>query len=288
MSSSGVASSIKKKRKITSTSSSSSSAHSSLVENITQLPHDSIVAIADYLPKTSRALLAVALTAPSPSFRGRGTGEISEASRAIITSNKLSRQMPEIPMHNSAMARASKCDMEEYYNGDWDILDFTDIYYERTPTNRTTSRPYHYTSRGTYLPDKLTDDDVYAILICINAKHTLKKLRLSKSAKLVGNCLEPLRGSVVLEHITVGKQYDYSSYICSDRCSLSVLAVIPVLKSIIDSDDCSLRKLSLPRRWTDNKARNDPPLSDFLVKFNQMMLTKEVKCVKCEDCLTKQ
>ena len=90
MSSRVVASSIKKKRKITSTTTSSSHEPSSLIENITQLPRDSIVAIADYLPKTSRALLAVALTAPSPSFRGRGTGDISEASSAIVTSKKLS------------------------------------------------------------------------------------------------------------------------------------------------------------------------------------------------------
>ena len=77
MSSRGVTSSIKKKRKITSTTTSQSHEQpSSLIENITQLPHDSIVAIADYLPKTSRALLAVALTAPAPpSFFVEGVRE---------------------------------------------------------------------------------------------------------------------------------------------------------------------------------------------------------------------
>ena len=76
MSSPDVASSIKKKRKITSTTTSQSHEPSSLIENMTQLPHDSIVAIADYLPKTSRALLAVALTAPAPpSFFVEGVRE---------------------------------------------------------------------------------------------------------------------------------------------------------------------------------------------------------------------
>jgi len=54
---------------------------------IANMPHDHLTAIADYLPKSSRALFAVALTAPSKSFRiSNWKGKLSEASKAIITS----------------------------------------------------------------------------------------------------------------------------------------------------------------------------------------------------------
>jgi len=257
MSSRSVASSIKKKRKLTSTTTSQSHEPSSLIENITQLTHDSIIAIADYLPKTSRALLAVTLTAPSSSFRGRGTGEISEASRAIITSKKLSNEWP-----GKIDQGILSSNEYQYYNGNWTVLDMFDI-------------------KG--LAEKLTDDDVYAILVCIDAKHKLKKARLSKCTKLVGNGLEPLRGSVVLEHITAGDQsYYYPSP--SNRNKPLVLShsvVIPILDSIVSTDGNSLRELSLPKRWNVDDIRNEQPLSGFFAKFNQIMLTTEVKCVSC-------
>ena len=43
--------------------------------NINDLDNDSLVAIADFLPKTPNALLAVALTAPSRSWRELGGRE---------------------------------------------------------------------------------------------------------------------------------------------------------------------------------------------------------------------
>ena len=78
------AASEKKKREISSTSSASSL----VAQNITQLPSDQLVAIADYLPKTSRALFAVALTAPSSSFRavGWGRGELRPIFGSLPTS----------------------------------------------------------------------------------------------------------------------------------------------------------------------------------------------------------
>ena len=41
------------------------------VQNLALLPIDQICSIANFLPKTSRALFAVALTAPPKSFRNR-------------------------------------------------------------------------------------------------------------------------------------------------------------------------------------------------------------------------
>jgi len=107
----------------------------------------------------------------------------------------------------------------------------------------------------------------------------LKKIRLFESTKLAGHGLEPLRGSVVLEHVIAGDTtYIYHR---SDKKVLSHLAVIPILDSIVSTAGNSLRELSLPLRWNLEEIRNEQPLSGFYAKFNQIMLTKEVKCVRC-------
>ena len=53
---------------------------------INDLTYDNLISISNYLPKTSRALFAVALTAPSSSWRehGRSSDMQSGASKAII------------------------------------------------------------------------------------------------------------------------------------------------------------------------------------------------------------
>ena len=61
----------------------------------------------------------------------------------------------------------------------WDTLDFTDI--------------------EDSLAYKLTDDDIYSILIAINANQTLKKLMLTNCTNIIGGGLSPLWSSTVLE-----------------------------------------------------------------------------------------
>ena len=65
----------------------------------------------------------------------------------------------------------------------WDTLDFEDVNEE--------------------LANKLTDDDLYAILQCIHAHDVLKKLKLCGCNNITGIGLNPLRGSTVLEHIDI-------------------------------------------------------------------------------------
>src|SRR6056300_817084 len=55
------------------------------VDLITPLPENCLVEISQYLPKTSRALFAVALTAPPSSYSKHGLDRtVSSSSRAII------------------------------------------------------------------------------------------------------------------------------------------------------------------------------------------------------------
>ena len=48
------------------------------------LPRGCIVSVSEYLPKTSRALFAVALSGPSKSVRLMGWNELSDASKSIL------------------------------------------------------------------------------------------------------------------------------------------------------------------------------------------------------------
>ena len=51
------------------------------------------------------------------------------------------------------------------------------------------------------LAKKLSDDDVGALLVCIDAENKVKRLKLTGCVNITGRGLEPLRGSVVLEQI---------------------------------------------------------------------------------------
>ena len=143
------------------------------VQSITQLPHDYLSAIADYLPQISRGLLAVALTAPSASFHTT-TGsrncerELSNASKVIIAANT------PLPYQIISLDRSSeegKKRMEEIQKARWEILDFSDI---------------------DDLASKLSDDDIGALLVSIKAKKKLKVLNVASCSKLVGGGLWPL------------------------------------------------------------------------------------------------
>ena len=145
--------------------------------------------IADFLPKTSRALLAVALTAPSASFRESGwKGQPNATSKAIISSVK-ERVCPRILLNElcekeawgqtrrgrgGSQRRQLRSTVFSNYKRDyegllaaqlrkyyfdckaWEVMDFVDI-----PMT---------------LASCLTDDDVGAVLVCIDAKNKLKRL----------------------------------------------------------------------------------------------------------------
>ena len=222
------------------------------------MPHDHLTAIADYLPKSSRALFAVALTAPSKSFcMLNWKGKLSEASEAIISST-VSGPFILVPESNGW----EDARLKDYYSKDgWEKLDFID-------------------SRD--LSKKLDDDDIGAVLVCIDAKNKLKSLRLG-CIDIVGHALEPLREATTIEEIAFKM----------DTKQLSKSTVLPIIESIIDTEGSSLFKkwcvydecentngdppLVLPTEWKEGKARYEQPLNKFLSKVNQL-LTRERKC----------
>lgn len=236
--------------------------------------------IADYLPKTSRALFAVALTAPSSSFRavGWGRGELSAGTKAIIGRYSVPSRLAVSGLNHPW----SKKNIEEYYASNWEILNFIDL--------------------DDAHAKKLTDDELGALLVCIDAKKKLKKLILPWSvlfgSLIVGHGLEPLRGSRALEEIDC---LGGGTRNCSDedllhhikkpisitspslrvrmiKTSLSTSAIVSVLDSIIDADGNSLSKVILPLPEDKWPTPRNSPMLDFLGKINQTMHTQEIEC----------
>ena len=118
------------------------------------------------------------------------------------------------------------------------------------------------------LASKLSDDDIAALLLCIDAKIKLKKLLLTGCKRIVGHGLESLCGSTVLECISLHLPME----------SLSTSVITPILDSIVDSDGNSLREIKVTNM---KHAKNEPAVGKFLAKFNKLFSNGD----KCEDCV---
>jgi len=128
------------------------------------------------------------------------------------------------------------------------------------------------------LAEKLTDNEMYAILKCINAKYKLKRLILTGCTNINGHGLQTLRNSVVLEQIDlslVGKEVTQSQRSVSLESKISRKSVLPILERIISSNRCSLKYVQLPKKWDgSSKVRS------FKDRYNEM-LNRSLRCSKC-------
>ena len=104
-----------------------------------------------------------------------------------------------------------KKQLEKYYEVGWEILDFIDL-----------EMPLVW---------RLTDDDVGALLMCIDAKNCLKRLNLTYFSHVTGNGLEPLRCSIALNTLDFGEA-DFQEE-----------GVIPILESILREEGNTFRRL---------------------------------------------
>jgi len=92
----------------------------------------------------------------------------------------------------------------------------------------------------------LTDDDLYSVLVAIDAINNLKSLQLTGCIKITGRGLEPLSGSTVIESI-------------------------------------ALKFIMLPKKWRDAKTVE---LTQFLGRYNQLLVSRGSECSKCNAELT--
>jgi len=218
---------------------------------INDLSTDNLIAIAEFLPKTSRVLLAVAMTAPSSAWRGRQDQPISKASKAIISSAKpVDRPVPGPSLieglcaeneesnnqaklkHGMILGDELKLQIGEYYAAkNWGILDFVDV--EKS------------------LASRLNDSDLFAILACIDAKKNLKRLSLTHCFNIVGHGLEPLRGSVILKQLDLSlvRQCEDPRSLKNDAGLISQEEVVPILDDILSAGGNAFRRMKFPWKW---------------------------------------
>jgi hypothetical protein len=124
----------------------------------------------------------------------------------------------------------------------------------------------------------LTDRDLHRILTCIDAVHNLKDLKLTHCLNVIGYGLEPLRGSSALEKIDLSLVARHESSYAGRGGLLSVGAVIPLLNSILDAEQCSLKHIQLPVEWRFNENETHA-LDWFLSRYNNL-------AIKCDGCNT--
>ena len=210
--------------------------------HISDLPIGFIVDVSEYLPKPSRAILALAFTSSSLWQNNDLMHRLSPISKAIISAQQ------------------------------WDILDFEDVERE--------------------LANKLTDDDISAVLASINAQDVLKKLKLCGCINITGIGLNPLRCSVVLEQIDLSllKRYEehreHRHYKRTHKVLISQEVVLPILENIIASDECSLKYIAFPGKWRTNRDNVIPPaMEQFGRRYADMFRSRMLNCTQCNVCM---
>lgn len=127
---------------------------------------------------------------------------------------------------------------------------------------------------------KLTDDDVGAALVCMDAAKNLTRLKLTGScARITGVGLEPLRGSLVLRQLDV-------SMVGEPEPMISEGVVLPILLSIIETGGSSMEQLHLPRKWrvkrigTDGWPKRSAAMKRFLRRYNEYLMSRP--CRRCQ------
>ena len=144
----------------------------------------------------------------------------------------------------------------------WDVLDFEDV--EKN------------------LANKLVDDDIAAILLCINSRNNLKALKLTGCIHITGSGLQPLSGSVVIEQIDLSLVKQHESPSLKKTALISEAVVLPILNSIIlRAGQSSLKYLLLPKpkQW---RMRRTEPLRQFLEEYNDLLEIGGKICLQCK------
>lgn len=131
------------------------------------------------------------------------------------------------------------------------------------------------------LAARLSDDDINAVLLCVNAVSTVKKLRLTDCIKITGKGLAPLSGSLVIEQIDLSLVGDRQSTILDPKPKISFDCVLPILDSIVAKEGCVLKHLRYPQVWNNKLG-----LEAFISRYDQMFCNREiVTCLKCKQII---
>ncbi|KAL7539462.1 hypothetical protein ACHAXR_009306 [Thalassiosira sp. AJA248-18] len=195
------------------------------------------------------------MTAPSSSWARSWWERLPSTTSKVILSSSSSSQNNQV--QNVADQRRNE------NKGRWATLDFVEI--------------------DKSLASRLTDVDVGAILVCINAFQALKKLKLTGCVNITGNGLEILRGSVVLEQIDLSLVGQHERPVIYPEQSISETATLPILDSIIDAVGSSLKYIQLPHAW---RKKQSSLLDQFLRRYEVFLGYRRSSCSKCNTLLS--
>ena len=134
------------------------------------------------------------------------------------------------------------------------------------------------------LAEKLSDDDIKAILMSINAADGLLYLRLTNCTNITGSGLEPLRGSSKLCLLDLSLAAKHQRPVFYKYPALLLHRVIPILDSMIGVPRTNLMYLQLPHDWR-RVCHGDIHFSDsihaFIVRYKELALSRHLYCGKC-------
>jgi len=115
---------------------------------------------------------------------------------------------------------------------------------------------------------RLTDDDLTSVLVCIDAKHNLKKLKLTNCRGIIGNGLAPLRQSVIIEQIDLSLVGKFESPILEGDTLLSESVTLPILQGIVDTEGSVLKQIVFPHSWA-NVVDTSQALTQFMESYSR-------------------
>ena len=222
--------------------------------HIDGLPDHLLVEVASFLGKECRALWAVSMTAPSAHWTA--SSAVSAKGGQILTLQRMS------------------------WREEWREFDFGSFLLQ--PSSRKEHRSYnidHWDRGMAYV--KLSDDDLSAVLIRIDAASNVESLYLSWCHFLTGRGLEPLSGSTALRRIDISLAGRKSSNV-DVQCALELGAVLPVLESIVAKGDNKLCHIQFPKEWRDSEYDSEyESLRRFIASYNDMLSRTAHKCCQC-------
>jgi hypothetical protein len=168
-------------------------------------------------------------------------------------------------VHHSFQGDGDGISAQKIAGFEWDTLDFGHIEKE--------------------LAERLSDDDMNAILRCIDAVHKLKILKLTNCINITGVGLEPLRGSRIIAKIDMSLVGEHKSPLLNPEPPISRDVVLPILDSILDGEGSALKQIQFPKKWRILNNRFHPSNQDFyrfIRRFNEIM--ESHGAIRCPDC----
>ena len=167
-------------------------------------------------------------------------------------------------VHHSFQGDSDGISAQKIAGDDWDTLDFGHVEKE--------------------LAERLSDDDINAILMCIDAVHKLKILKLTNCINITGVGLEPLRGSRIIAKIDLSLVGEHKSPLLDPEPPISRDVVLPILNSILNGEGSALKQIQFPKKWrTFNRFRpTNEDFFQFMRRFNDIMFSRGTN--RCLDC----